>query len=109
VTKGTPAGGPGTYENVNRDTFASLLKHLVQPKKIVYLSANAHPPFLPRYLTTKREAEDLLFNSVHEGYSLRPGFIHNAQHRKWSVPLDYTLRFWNKLYPYVHGIVKHLI
>lgn len=57
VTKGTKAGGPGTYEQVNRDTFASLLKHLEAPKKVIYLSSNGHPPFLSRYLSTKREAE----------------------------------------------------
>lgn len=28
VTKGTQAGGPGTYEQVNRDTLAAVLSHL---------------------------------------------------------------------------------
>ena len=28
VTKGTEAGGPGTYEQVNRDTLAAVLSHL---------------------------------------------------------------------------------
>lgn len=72
----------------------------------MYLSSNAHPPFLSRYLTTKHEAEDLLFSSKNEGYSLRPGFIHNSQHRVWSVPLNYGIKAWNKAYPYVHGIVS---
>lgn len=46
VTKGTAPGGPGTYEQVNRDTFASLLANLQSPKRVVYLSSNGHPPFL---------------------------------------------------------------
>ncbi len=46
VLKGTPPGGPGTYEQVNRDTFRDLLGYLDTPKKIIYLSSNAHPPFL---------------------------------------------------------------
>jgi len=44
--KGIPPGGPGTYEQVNRDTFRDLLGYLDTPKKIIYLSSNAHPPFL---------------------------------------------------------------
>jgi uncharacterized protein YbjT (DUF2867 family) len=89
VLKGTAHGGLGTYEQVNRDTFASLLQTLKTPKKIIYLSSNAHPPFLERYLTTKHEAEELLFATSHEGYTLRPGFIYSWEHRKWSVPLRY--------------------
>ena len=66
---------------------------------MIYLSSNAHPPLIPRYLSTKLEAEKLLFESEHEGYSLRPGFIHNWEHRKWSVPLRYGLILYNKIYP----------
>jgi len=53
VRKGTPKGGDGTYEQVNRDSFASLLNAVQSKKKIIYLSSNYHPPFLERYLTTK--------------------------------------------------------
>lgn len=47
-------GDRGTYENMNRDTFKSLLNNLQSPKKIIYLSALGHPPFVPRYETAKK-------------------------------------------------------
>lgn len=50
---------------MNRDTFKSLLLNLKSPKKIIYLSAIGHPPFLNRYALAKKEAEDLLFESSH--------------------------------------------
>jgi hypothetical protein len=109
VTKGTAAGGAGTYEQVNRDTVVSLLNSLQSPKKIIYLSSNAHPPFLSRYLTTKHEAEALLLESPHDAYCLRPGFIFNAQHRVWSVPVRHSLRLWSWLYPHLHAMVRSLL
>jgi uncharacterized protein YbjT (DUF2867 family) len=106
VTKGTAAGGAGTYEQVNRDTMASLLGQLKEKKRIIYLSSNAHPPFLSRYLTTKHEAEQMLFSSPHDGYSLRPGFIYNKEHRGWSVPLRHAIALWGRLYPHLRGLVR---
>lgn len=53
VTKLRQPGSPGTYEQMNRDTFLKVLGVLDSPKQIIYLSSANHPPFLPRYLTTK--------------------------------------------------------
>lgn len=60
VTKKAQPGDLGTYEQMNRDTFASLLGVLQTPKRIIYISSAGHPPFLGRYLTTKYEAEAML-------------------------------------------------
>jgi uncharacterized protein YbjT (DUF2867 family) len=76
-----------------------LLKVLDQPKRIIYISSAAHPPFLPRYLTTKHEAEDLLAASPNEGYSVRPGFIYSWAHRKWSIPIKWSIDLSNLIYP----------
>ena len=77
VSKNAKPGEAGTYEQINRDTFASLLSVLEKPKRIIYISSAGHPPFLSRYLTTKHEAENLLLGTSHDGYSLRPGFIYS--------------------------------
>lgn len=54
ITKRSKPGEPGTYEQVNRDTFLSLLRTLRSPKKIFYISADASPPLIPaRYITAK--------------------------------------------------------
>jgi len=53
ITKGTAQGGPGTYEQVNKDTLLSLLNSLETCKKIIYLSSNSDLPLIPRYLSTK--------------------------------------------------------
>lgn len=56
ITKKTPPGGPGTYEEVNRDTLVKLIESLDSTKKIIYISSAAHPPFQERYLTAKHQA-----------------------------------------------------
>lgn len=89
LTKKANPGEPGTYEQMNRDSLASLLSVLEKPKKIIFISSAAHPPFLSRYLTTKHEAESILLGTSHEGYSLRPGFIYSWKHRKWSIPIKW--------------------
>jgi hypothetical protein len=53
VTKLRQPGEPGTYEQMNRDTFLKILSILDTPKKIIYISAEGNPPFLQRYQTTK--------------------------------------------------------
>ena len=53
VTKLRSPGSAGTYEQMNRDTFLKVLATLDAPKQVIYLSSANHPPFLPRYLTTK--------------------------------------------------------
>jgi hypothetical protein len=46
-------------------------------KKVVYLSASRAPPFLPRYLSTKEEAENFLLdeNNGLKTTILKPGFV----------------------------------
>lgn len=44
-------------------------------------------------------------NSNHEGYALRPGFIYDWQLKKWSIPLRYAIKGWNKVYPSLYSIV----
>ena len=64
VAKGkAKPGDPGSYEQMNRDSFFKLLSVLESPKNIFYISAVGHPPFIPRYETTKKEAEKVLLES----------------------------------------------
>ena len=86
---------------MNRDTFLSLIKVLTSKKKVILISAEGHPPFIHRYEITKKEAEDALFNTEHDGYVLRPGFIYDWKLKKWSIPLRHTIRAWNKAYEYI--------
>jgi uncharacterized protein YbjT (DUF2867 family) len=89
ITKFRQPGESGTYEQMNRDTFLSVLEQIPPSKKVVYISASGHPPFIPRYESTKKEAEEALLASGNEGYILRPGFIYSWEHRWWSLPLKY--------------------
>ena len=84
---------------MNRDTaiaVASLLGEISAEqntsKRFVYMSGSAHPPFLPRYLSTKKEAEAAIsaLDNV-ELVSLRAGFIESARDRGWSVPLKHVV------------------
>jgi hypothetical protein len=104
-TAGIPPGGAGTYEQVNKGSLVSLLNTLHSPKKIIYLSSSFVLPFGPRYLSTKYEAETILFDSSHEGYSLRPGFIYDWQIRRASVFYKHFASLWGKMYPFVMGLV----
>ena len=55
VVKGkTQIGGPGSYEQMNRDSFYKVLETLESPKQVFFISGVGHPPFIPRYETTKR-------------------------------------------------------
>lgn len=69
------------------------------------MSAVGHPPFIHRYATTKEEAEEILLKSKHDGYIFKPGFVYNWEHRKWSIPLKYSIQAWNKVYPVLHKLV----
>lgn len=91
ITRSEKPGGAGTYEQLNRDSLASVMNSLSSKKRIIYMSSNQESPFNPRYLSTKHEAEQLLFESQHEGYAFRPGFIYNWQHRKWSIPVKHNV------------------
>jgi hypothetical protein len=56
ITKLRAEGEPGTYEQMNRDSFLKLLSVLNSPKNIYYFSSESNLPFIPRYLSTKHEA-----------------------------------------------------
>jgi hypothetical protein len=56
----TEPGGTGTYEQINRETLASLLKILKTPKRVIFMSASPLPFSLQRYHDTKEQAEKLL-------------------------------------------------
>lgn len=74
-------GGPGSYEQMNRDSAIKIGNQLAEyneKRKIVYVSASGHPPFLKRYITTKEEAEKaLLSNPKLNTTVLKPGFIYS--------------------------------
>ncbi|KAF3906345.1 hypothetical protein ABW20_dc0103973 [Dactylellina cionopaga] len=87
-----------TYERLNRDSALIAAKQFVESssaelKTFVYLSAAAGFPILPqRYISTKREAEDLL-SQVPDFRSIffRPGFMYSSE-RPITVPLSYLMR-----------------
>ncbi|KAF3309291.1 hypothetical protein TWF173_011293 [Orbilia oligospora] len=87
-----------TYEKLNRDSALIAAKQFVEsssaPKKtFLYISAAAGFPVLPqRYISTKREAEDLL-SQVPDFRSIffRPGFMYSSE-RPFTVPMSYLTR-----------------
>lgn len=86
ITKGAKAGDQGTYEQMNRDSALAVGRALneIGGKRMVYISGSASPPFMPRYLSTKMEAEDALreMNQL-KTVALRPGFIYSPKDRVW--------------------------
>ena len=101
-------GEPGTYEQINREAAKVIGKKLsdLKNKKMVYISGAQHPPFIPRYLTTKIEAEEFLFNLPElRTTSLRPGFIHDSKIKSWTGPLHYGV----DLYASVYGVLSSFI
>jgi len=92
MTRNAEKGSPGTYEHMNRDTAIAIGNCLneMKGKRFVYISGSASPPFCPRYLSTKMEAEEHLRSLGNlKTVALRPGFIYSASERVWSVPLKY--------------------
>jgi nucleoside-diphosphate-sugar epimerase len=86
VTKNAEKGAPGTYEHMNRDTAISIGNCLneIKGKRFVYISGSSSPPFMPRYLSTKMEAEEHLRSlSDIKTIALRPGFVYSATERVW--------------------------
>ncbi|KAK6543881.1 hypothetical protein TWF694_000603 [Orbilia ellipsospora] len=84
-----------TYEKLNRDSALIAAKQFVESssaksKTFLYISAAAGFPILPqRYISTKREAEDLL-TQVQDFRSIffRPGFMYSHE-RPITVPMSY--------------------
>ncbi|EGR30406.1 nad-dependent epimerase dehydratase, putative [Ichthyophthirius multifiliis] len=105
ITKRSNPGEPGTYEHLNRDCAMKIgnkLNDFSVQKKLVYLSAQGHPPFIHRYIETKEQAEKYLLdlNNV-KTCVLKPGFIYSYQERKWSIPLKYTLDAWGCIHSFI--------
>ncbi|KAJ6263268.1 hypothetical protein Dda_1829 [Drechslerella dactyloides] len=89
---------PLTYERINRDSALIAAKSFVESSKaerktFVYISAAAGFPVLPqRYISTKRETEELLaqvpdFRSIF----FRPGFMYSSE-RPATVAMSYLTR-----------------
>ncbi|KAF3915389.1 hypothetical protein AA313_de0207657 [Arthrobotrys entomopaga] len=84
-----------TYERLNRDSALMAAKQFVESssaksKTFLYISAAAGFPVLPqRYISTKREAEELL-TQVQDFRSIffRPGFMYSHE-RAFTVPISY--------------------
>ncbi|EPS38278.1 hypothetical protein H072_7928 [Dactylellina haptotyla CBS 200.50] len=92
------AGRQMSYEKLNRDSALIAAKQFVEssstkPKTFVYISAAAGFPILPqRYISSKREAEELLaqvpdFRSIF----FRPGFMFSYE-RPITVPMGYLTK-----------------
>ena len=80
-----------TYEMMNRDSAILLAKEAAKGrvKAFGYVSAAAGAPILPsRYITTKREAEDVIAREFPElrGVFFRPPFMYDPS-RGFTVPL----------------------
>lgn len=80
-----------TYENMNRDSAILLAKESSKLKvpTFGYISAAAGAPILPsRYITTKREAEDIISREFPEMRTIffRPAFMYDSS-RAFTVPL----------------------
>jgi len=110
ITKFSKPGAEGTYEHVNRETAKAIgqkLNEFKDNKKIVYFSASKAPPFIPRYLTTKLEAEDFLFNlSDVRASILRPGFI-TSNERLSKKLLKYPVNIYSSIFNFFDGITPY--
>ncbi|KAK4456123.1 isoflavone reductase IRL [Podospora aff. communis PSN243] len=83
-----------TYEMMNRDSAILLAKEAVKAKvgAFGYISAAAGAPVLPsRYITTKREAEQVIADEFPQMRSLffRPPFMYDNS-RAFTVPLAFA-------------------
>ena len=86
-----------TYQAMNADSAINMARELNDTasenskKNFVMVSSAKPPPFLPEYITTKRQGEQFLLDECNNltPFILRPGFIYNKEHRGWSIPLMY--------------------
>jgi uncharacterized protein YbjT (DUF2867 family) len=90
-SKSSGAGGPLTYEMMNRDSAILLAKEAAKEnvKAFGYISASGGAPVLPsRYITTKREAESIIASEFPRmrGVFLRPPFMYDSS-RSLTIPL----------------------
>jgi len=95
---------------MNRDNAISIGESLNKSEgnRMVYLSGSASPPFCPRYLSTKMEAEEHLRGLENiKTVSLRPGFIYSGSERWWSVPLRFYCDANHVLMKGVLGVVTN--
>jgi nucleoside-diphosphate-sugar epimerase len=102
--KGKKPGEEGTYEHLHFETAKAIGDKLneLKGKKMVYLSASKSVPFIPRYLSTKREAEEYLFSLKNIKTSiLRPGFIYSDK-----VPLTKIFSYLHNSYTYLFRFIN---
>lgn len=83
--------GQITYELMNRDSAVSLATEAQSNdvSTFAYISAAAGAPILPaRYITTKREAENMISSNFPRLRSLffRPGFLYDSS-RGFTIPI----------------------
>ncbi|EEA23050.1 hypothetical protein TMatcc_001913 [Talaromyces marneffei ATCC 18224] len=83
--------GQLTYEVMNRDTAIALAQEssFEHVPTFVYISAAGGAPILPsRYISTKREAESIISQSLPDLRSIfiRPGFLYDSS-RKFTLPI----------------------
>ena len=83
--------GQLTYELMNRDSAIALAQESqsVGVSTFVYISAAAGAPMLPaRYISTKREAEDIISSELVKmrNIFIRPGFLYDSS-RKFTLPI----------------------
>ena len=50
----------------------------------------------------KEDAEQALLNSEHKGYILKPGMIYSWKAKKWTLPMQFAVRFW----AYIYSIIE---
>lgn len=109
ITKSAKLGEPGTYEQMNRDSakkVGDVLNSLNLNKKMVYLGASKAPPFLPRYLSTKFEAEEYLRSLPNiKTTALRPGFIYSAKDKSWTIPLKVAVNIHASLFGKIYSLI----
>jgi len=86
-----------TYKAMNYQAAVNMAQALNESaeenakKTMVLISSARGPPFMPGYLEYKHKADQYLLDNCQnlEKTVLRPGFIHSAEERWWSVPLRF--------------------
>ncbi|CAM0136956.1 hypothetical protein VKS41_007553 [Umbelopsis sp. WA50703] len=113
----------GSYERLNRDAVVSVAREMVKTQPddldkrcLVYFSAaNAPPGFLldPRYINSKREAEETLLSKEFQDklrvVIFRPGIIYSMSQRKFMLPIAVeTMLMSAVLRPFRHQLPDSL-